>query len=137
MKATTLLLPLLCILGSSSALPAEPITKDLAPRGNNGANECTVAVDAGRPWQYGRVRVWGDWVNDNGKGFHDNLDGYCGPQTVGWWATSFSRDRTGGAATVDFVIATSPQEELSCIQNAIWKASEATGAIWGVQCTWA
>ncbi|KAG8819338.1 hypothetical protein FRC18_012127 [Serendipita sp. 400] len=78
-------------------------------------------------WGHYGVTTWGSWDNDWGKGFLDNLRGQCG--NILNWAFSYSGSNgyasfsiTGGAAS-------------HCVENAIWLASNPTGAIWGVSCT--
>lgn len=73
------------------------------------------------------VQAWGPWSTDWGKGFLDNLRGECG-NTYNW---QYSYDGDGvGTATFTLVW----DIPANCVGNAIWDASNPTGAIWGVDC---
>ncbi|KAI5842278.1 hypothetical protein BZA05DRAFT_422619 [Tricharina praecox] len=72
------------------------------------------------------VTTWGDWDNDWGQGYLDNLRGQCGSITD--WQFSYSG--SNGLATFTtsaFIVA-------NCVEDALWLASNHTGAIWDVHC---
>ncbi|KAG8851879.1 hypothetical protein FRB91_007320 [Serendipita sp. 411] len=73
------------------------------------------------------VTTWGSWDDDWGIGFLDNLRGQCG--AVENWGFSYSG--SSGQATFRLYKPASS----NCVENAIWLASNPTGAIWGVTCT--
>ncbi|KAI5856233.1 hypothetical protein BZA05DRAFT_441923 [Tricharina praecox] len=69
------------------------------------------------------VRASGSWVDDWGQGFLDNLRGQCG--TITNWGFDFP-DGTGRAT-----FSASSLLKAGCVEDAIWLASNPTGAING------
>ncbi|KAG9034857.1 hypothetical protein FS842_003771 [Serendipita sp. 407] len=74
------------------------------------------------------INTWGTWDDDWGRGFLDNLRGQCGNV----WNWQFYYDGSMGRATYTL----DKYSRQHCVEDAIWLASNPTGAIWGVSCQW-
>lgn len=81
-------------------------------------------------WTNKLCSMWGEWIQDGGKGFLDNIHGECHGDPLSW-SWEWWDD---GSAHVDFLIAA--EKPNVCVQNALWDASRPSGAIWGVKCCW-
>jgi len=73
--------------------------------------------------------MWGQWVQDGGKGFQDNVIGQCGGYLNWNWETW-----NDGSGHVNMLVA--HEDPNVCVQNAVWLASNPSGAIWGMKCCW-
>lgn len=81
-----------------------------------------------------QITTWGD--DDWGQAFIDNINSQC------WVDHGYAKNwyfyyeegppLTNGHAGFEFTGGWTWGAD--CVQNAIWLASEATGAIWGVEC---
>ncbi|KAG8751345.1 hypothetical protein FRC14_007981 [Serendipita sp. 396] len=105
-------------LGSSPNLPAT-----IAKRDGNWA-EC-YEHNTGNGIDF-TINTWGTWDNDWGSGFLDNLRGQCGQ--IWNWQFNYYGDMGQAKFTLVWWI------PAHCVENAIWLASNPTGAIWGVSC---
>ncbi|KAF3924573.1 hypothetical protein ABW20_dc0103879 [Dactylellina cionopaga] len=107
-------------------------SKELAKRGGNWLN-CWTRLDSsiGR-WEF-YIDTWGDWDNDWGHGFLDNLRGECQREIVSWgfW---YDDGNTLAGGHAHFFIWNLGNAQ--CVLNAGWDASNPTGAIWGATCGW-
>ncbi|OAL03532.1 hypothetical protein IQ06DRAFT_291297 [Phaeosphaeriaceae sp. SRC1lsM3a] len=141
------------ISAGSPTTIAEPVS-ELAERGDTSLvkrgnwADCTINNPNGDSggnadiW----INTWGYWGNDWGKGLLDNLRGQCGG-IYGWQFGYVNGDNSkqGTAhfyAYVGDVLKTGndgtcggdPFCSSHCIEDAIWLASQGTGAIEGVNC---
>ncbi|KAG8839253.1 hypothetical protein FRB91_007126 [Serendipita sp. 411] len=73
------------------------------------------------------INTWGTWDDDWGRGFLDNLRGQCG-QIWNWQFNYPYPDMGQAKFTLVWWI------PAHCVENAIWLASNPTGAISGVSC---
>jgi hypothetical protein len=91
------------------------------------------------------IDTWGAWDGDRGQGLLDNLRGQCGG-IYGWQFWYDNGDTTLGGhasfyASEGNICATNNGCPSGagicsghCVENAIWLASNPTGAAWGVEC---
>jgi hypothetical protein len=116
-----------CLLTLSDAAPAPaPTTNGVIVARDGNAASCTIHLPDLISWDF-VVNAWGPWVDDWGQGFLDNLRGQCGEQILGW---QFSY--SGDEGTAQFTTSTFIRQH--CVEDAIWLASNPTGAIDGVNC---
>jgi hypothetical protein len=112
-------------LSTAAPSPAPATNGAIVARDGNGA---TCSLNSQDDLLNFSVSAWGPWADDWGQGFLDNLRGQCGEQIFNW---QFGyTDNVGNAqfSTTLFI----PD---GCVENAIWLASDPTGAIWGVSCS--
>ncbi|EPS44979.1 hypothetical protein H072_1063 [Dactylellina haptotyla CBS 200.50] len=83
-------------------------------------------------WRTYKIDNWGDWDDDYGRGYLDNLRGHC--QDVYNWKFDYDEGNTSLGGHASFTIKVyNGQYAL----DAAWDASHPTGAIWGATCEWA
>ncbi|KAG8822928.1 hypothetical protein FRB91_008156 [Serendipita sp. 411] len=100
---------------------------DVTKREANGA-ECKRRNDSSGSTYY-RLTTTGTWDDDWGRGFLDNIRGQCKAIVYDWYFGYY--DDGKGDCSFSITSFAAPW----CVENAIWLASEPTGAIWGVSCT--
>ncbi|KAG8772984.1 hypothetical protein FRC20_002504 [Serendipita sp. 405] len=138
MKVITLASTILLFtsLGTSSPTPEAvngtlslngTLSGDLTKRDGNGA-ECKRRPDSSG-LNYYKLTTWGPWVNDWGQGFLDNIRGECKANVYNWY---FQYYENGAKGDCSFQI--TAQAAPWCVENAVWDASNPTGAIWGLTC---
>ena len=121
----------------------------LVARDGNWAT-CTIN-NCGLGDQNSNAEVWismgGPWANDWGHGFLDNLRGECGGDSAIYdWGYDYT-DNNGNArahfyanhgnvCNLDHGACPNgaPYCSSTCIERALWDASNPSGAIWGVTC---
>jgi hypothetical protein len=91
------------------------------------------------------IDTWGYWADDWGSGLLDNLRGQCGgiydwqfwydngDNSLGGHAQFYAYDGDVCAANAGCPGGTGICSG-HCVENAIWLASQSSGAIWGVTC---
>ncbi|KAG9055565.1 hypothetical protein FS842_001839 [Serendipita sp. 407] len=124
MKISTLSTVLSALTTLALATPIVGTVQDLDIRATNGASCRKKGSDRGMQYN---LDTWGSWDDDWGRGFLDNLRGRCG--TISSWGFWY----TGDQGQASFVIAFTSDGH-HCVEDALWLASQATGAIWGVEC---
>lgn len=120
------------------AIPSTNIAAALAKRDPNGA-WCQKFWE-GSVLTY-QVASWGSWDDDWGQGFLENLRNQCGGDlgNIENWTFYYE---TGPPPTPGHSQFHSGLEgpnvnaDTHCVEDAIWLASNPTGAIWGVECQW-
>ncbi|KAF3914816.1 hypothetical protein ABW20_dc0103173 [Dactylellina cionopaga] len=109
---------------------AEAQAVALKKRGGNWLN-CKETERLGNIRWY-KIDTWGDWDDDWGHGFLDNLRGHCTEiYDWGFWYDN-GDTKLGGHASFNTKVNSG-----QCVLDAAWAASQATGAIWGATCAWA
>ncbi|EPS37232.1 hypothetical protein H072_9094 [Dactylellina haptotyla CBS 200.50] len=146
-KPLILVFSSLAALSSAAALPAEQETAvekredgPIQKRGDGPSAFCryyTHYEHFSNYWHF-RFDTWGQWDDDWGHGFLDNLRGKCGRNIEDWgfWYDAGQAPTWGHA---DFKIHDNlfdigylnPQ----CTLDAVWQASSPWGAINGAYCT--
>jgi hypothetical protein len=120
---------LFSILALTSAIPtATPALETQSIRQVQNGAGCSGAHDSFA--LYFTIRTWGPWQEtDYGQGLLDNLRGQCGWITS--WGFNYLADGSGYATfnTADTIRG-------HCVEDAVWLASNPTGAIEGLQCSW-
>ncbi|KAF3912549.1 hypothetical protein ABW20_dc0110359 [Dactylellina cionopaga] len=103
---------------------------EVEKRGGNWIN-CR-KYSLGGCWYHYDMDTYGDWDDDWGNGFLDNLRGHCGD--VDGWGFWYDNGNTKLGGHAKFASCTGDQP--NCILDAAWAASQATGPIWGASCSW-
>ncbi|EPS38432.1 hypothetical protein H072_7833 [Dactylellina haptotyla CBS 200.50] len=126
---------------SSTAIVPAPVDQEssVEKRGDGPYAWCRYYQDGGF-WKVGfhfRFETWGQWDDDWGQGFLDNIRGHCGANVENWgfWYDQGPPPTWGHA---DFWIYAYPYGNYNlpqCTLDAVWQASEKWGAITGAYCT--
>ncbi|KAF3906338.1 hypothetical protein ABW20_dc0103895 [Dactylellina cionopaga] len=105
---------------------------EIEKRGGNWINCAKRSL--GGCWYNYKMSTYGDWDDDWGKGYLDNLRGQCGGSlTIEGWTFWYDENNTKLGGHAEFAGCT---DDSNCILDAAWLASQATGAIWGASCQW-
>lgn len=127
---------ILSLLAITSALPTaipEPSplpAADLAARQGSSQNNmaaCNGIEDTNFTFKWSIETLGPAFATDWGKGLLDNLRGQCGLITN--WGYTYEPDGTGLA-----VFNTNTIIPGGCVENAVWLATNPTGAVWGMHC---
>ncbi|KAG8829397.1 hypothetical protein FRB91_007317 [Serendipita sp. 411] len=121
MKLTVLAATLFSAIALTVAAPAAEANATAEPIDKRGGNGASCGYSGG--WY--TVESWGSWDNDWGKGLLDNLRGQCG--NIVNWGFNYGGNGNGYAGFAQ-------SGRSHCVEDAIWLASNPTGAIWGLNC---
>jgi hypothetical protein len=113
------------LISASAVLPRSE--SETLQKRDNGAN-CNFQYALGNSLSI-QVTTWGYWADDWGNTLLQNLYNQCGAVNGwGFWYDNGDNSQTGHAS---FSIR---EYNTACVQNAIWLASDPSGAVWGVEC---
>lgn len=126
MKLSAILPTILALASMTVAAPAvAPAPEALEKRDTNTA-WCEWNSDTNTNFW---ISTTGPWAQDNAQGLRDNIQTQCGYDRVQDWTFYYDGNRGGHVAF--HLTAGWPQK---CVENAIYTASMATGAIANVEC---
>ncbi|EPS37901.1 hypothetical protein H072_8415 [Dactylellina haptotyla CBS 200.50] len=101
---------------------------EIVKRGGNWIN-CEKRSLGGCWWNY-KMWTYGDWDDDWGNGYLDNLRGQC-PDNIEGWGFWYDENNTKLGGHASFAVKNCDD---NCILDAAWLASQPTGPIWGASC---
>lgn len=124
----------LSAFSTAAAIPAAEASSSgvtLSKRDPNGAN-CWKWTD--HYSSYFSLDTWGSWDDDWGTGFLDNLRGQC-LYNIEDWGFSYAQGPSPTNGKASFKTAgLGDFQNSGCVEEALWLASNPTGAIWNVKC---
>ncbi|KAI5857797.1 hypothetical protein BZA05DRAFT_415187 [Tricharina praecox] len=132
------LLPLVSAAATTtifSLAPAAPSDPTQSPRSGNLAI-CKRTQQDTITWKFS-VETFGPWGRDFGSGLLNNLHDRCGQ--IDGWGFDYAGDKGDNGDSGDKGVATFTTSTLIaayCVEDAIWLASNPTGAMRGVRCDW-
>lgn len=126
---------------ASSAAVAIPAAEQaqaasLAKRQDNGA-WCGKWLDSSKNAVQYIITTWGVWDDDWGNGLLDNVRGQCDAKygNTENWAFNYQQGPPPTDGSASFRQAKGAGAS-RCVEDAIWLASDPTGAIWNLECKW-